>query len=122
MEWIDVGHVHDDLVDAISHGVVKLDKMPEDKMPEELKVMSPKLRREFVERKISQRNGVRRAMAEVISLRHAFLQRKMSEEIGEDGKPPQVLGDALVRAVRLQATQRGFQFAAAQAALASEIP
>ena len=115
-------HVHDELIDAISHGVVKLDEMPEDKMPEELKVMSPELRREFVERKIAQRNGSRRAMAEVISLRHAYLQRKMSEAIGEEGKAPQVLGDALVQAVRRQAKKRGFQFAEAQAGLASQTP
>lgn len=115
-------HVHDDLVDAVSHGAVNLDRMPEDKMPEELKVMSPDDRRNYIREKIEQRNRVRRQMAEVISTRHAHLQRMMSEQIGEEGKAPQVLGDALIEAVRKQATRRGFQFDKMSPTFASQNP
>lgn len=100
-------HAHHDLVDAIDHGVVELARMPEAKMPEALQVMSPEQRMEFVEDKVAERDRIRRQMADVISKRHAFLQQKMAEQAGKDVT---VLGDALVEAVRSQATQRGFQF------------
>ena len=115
-------HVHDDLIDAISHGVVKLDNMPVDKMPEALKKMTPEMREEFINTKIADRNRVRRLMAEVISQRHSFLQQKMSEQIGKEGKSPQVLGDALAKAVRSQTTQRGFKFSEGRTEVASGTP
>lgn len=115
-------HVHDDLIDAVSHGVVDLDRMPVDEMPETIQSMTAESRSEYVQNKIAERNRVRREMAEVISKRHAFLQRKMSEQIGETSGQPQVLGDALIEAVRRQATQRGFEFSDAKNALASQTP
>ena len=103
-------HAHHDLIDAVDHGKVDLATMPEAKMPEALQKMTPEQRDSFVEGKLAARDGIRRQMADVIAKRHAFLQRKMSEELGEEGKPMPAFGDALVSTVRSQAVQRGFEF------------
>lgn len=103
-------HAHSDLIDALDHGLVKLDKMPVAKMPEHLRAMSTEQRMAYLEKKIADRQKVRRQMADDISKRHAFVQRKMSEMTGAKNSQMMVLGDALVRAVRQQAMARGFQF------------
>ena len=112
-------HAHHDLIDAIDHGNVDLAKMEEAKMPESLQVMSADERVKFVEEKVAERDRVRREMADVISKRHAFLQQKMVEQAGAEGKEVTVLGDALVDAVRRQATKRGFEFDQGQTAQVS---
>lgn len=103
-------HAHSDLIDALDHKMVDLAKMPEAKMPEMLRAMSAEQRMAFLEKKIAARQQVRIQMADVISKRHAFVQKKMSEMPGKDGQKMTVLGDALVRAIRVQAAARGFQF------------
>ena len=103
-------HIHHDLIDAVDHGKVDLRTMLPAKMPEALQELTPAQRKSFVDSKLAARDSIRRQMANVIAKRHAFLQRKMSEELGEEGTPIPVLGDALVNAVRSQAIQRGFEF------------
>lgn len=101
-------HVDHDLVDAMNHGKVKLNKMPEDLMPANLRVMTVDQRMEFLNRKIGDRQAVRRRMADVIAKRHAFLEKVMMEKLGKDA--PNVFGEALIEALVEQATERGFKF------------
>lgn len=103
-------HAHNDLIDALDHKMVTLDKMPAAKMPQNLRVMSAEERVAFLNKKLASRQQVRRMMADLISKRHAFVQQKMSEMPGANGQRMTVLGDALVRAVRKQAIARGFKF------------
>lgn len=81
-------HARHYLIDAINHGKVDLATMPEAKML----------------------NDIRRQMADVIARRHAFLERKMAEELGKEDKTMTVFGDALVNAVRRQGIRKGFDF------------
>ena len=91
-------------------------------MPEDLQKMTPQQRVSFVEDKVAARDGIRRQMADVIAKRHAFLERKMAEELGKEDKTMTVLGDALVNAVRSQAIRKGFEFDQDSAPQASNNP
>ena len=103
-------HVHHDLVDAIQHGTVDLDKMPEDKMPPLMQKLSPAQRMEYLDEMTMQRQAIRRQMADVIASRHRFLEEKMSESLAEPTDGSQVLGGALVAAIREQAQSKGYAF------------
>ena len=103
-------HAHHDLIDALAHGKVDLTKMRPAQMPENLRAMSPDQRKAFLNGKTVERNQIRRQMADVISKRHSFIQKTMSDQPGIKGQNMTVLGDALVNAVRRQAIAKGFQF------------
>ena len=103
-------HVHNDLVDAIAHGKIDITTMPKEKMPEIIKNLTPKERGDYIEMKASQRQSVRRQMAELITKRHSFLESKMSQSQKNPAKGSVVLGDALVKAIRTQAESNGYVF------------
>jgi hypothetical protein len=103
-------HAHHDLIDALDHKMVDLNKMPAAIMPDNLRAMSNKQRMAFLNQKIAERQKIRRKMADIISQRHAFVQQKMSQMPNTKTAKVNVLGDALVRAVRSQAIARGFEF------------
>ena len=103
-------HVHHDLVDAIAHGKVDISQMSVDQMPEMLKKLTPAERIEYIEKKASQRQTVRRQMADVITKRHSFLEAKMSESQKKPSDGSIVLGDALAKAIRQQAEGKGYTF------------
>ncbi len=107
-------HVHSDLIDAIEHGHVKLANMPESKMPENLRKMTPKERKQYVAKFTQRRDQIRRKMATVIAQRQRFLNQKMSEKLKGQKNAPQVFGEALTRIVREQATARGYRWAQAR--------
>lgn len=90
--------------------MVDLNKMPAAIMPDNLRAMSNKQRMAFLNQKIAERQKIRRKMADIISQRHAFVQQKMSQMPNTKTAKVNVLGDALVRAVRSQAIARGFEF------------
>ena len=107
-------HADHDLVDALAHKRVTLAEMPQEQMPELMRKMSTAERMDFIKKKSMARDSVRRQMADVISKRHAFLQRNM-QQVGAAGKASQsgkmmMLGDALVNAVLSQTKQSGFVF------------
>lgn len=101
-------HVDHDLVDAMTHGKVQVDRMPTELMPENLRRMTADQRVEFLNGKISDRQSVRRRMADLIAKRHAYLQKQMMNDLGKDA--PQVFGEALIEALVEQATDCGFEF------------
>lgn len=100
-------HVDHDLIDALEHEKVNLAKMPVEKMPETLQAMSAEQRMTYLNGLMSQRQSIRRRMADVISRRHTFL---MSQLPGKQGQPA-VLGEALTDVLTAQAGDRGFEFA-----------
>ncbi|MEO1525637.1 MAG: vWA domain-containing protein [Planctomycetota bacterium] len=104
-------HVDHDLVDAMTHGHATLDKMPESVMPSVLAEKSASERREFMSELIARRKGVRRRMAEVLSLRQRFLENELIKR-GAEAKT--VLGDALSDAIKEQAATLGYTFSSEQ--------
>ncbi len=101
-------HVHSDLVDAIQHGHVKMESMPESKMPENLREMSKQERMDYLNSKIEEREKVRREMATLIAKREKWLQANHS---AGSQFTAETWGFAFVDAIKTQLASRGFQFA-----------
>ena len=104
-------HIENDLVDAVMHKHVNLDKMEESKMPESFRTMAPSQRREMMDELIARRRTVRRKMAEVLSMRQIFLENEMSHD---SNSATTVLGDALSNAIQKQAKTLGYDFTASE--------
>ncbi|MGF1581667.1 MAG: hypothetical protein ACFCD0_20250 [Gemmataceae bacterium] len=101
-------HVQSDLIDAIQHGHVELDNMPERKMPESLQRMTAQERKRFVAKLTKRRDEIRRKMATVIANRQRFLNQKMNDKANGEKNASQAWGEALTRIVRGQASARGY--------------
>lgn len=98
-------HVHSDLVDAVQHGQIQLDSMPEKLMPESLKAMTSDERKAFMALKISDREQVRREMATLISKRNAWIASSAPKSASDS----ETWGNVLRSAIRKQLSAAGFQ-------------
>ena len=96
-------HVHSDLVDALQHGHLKAESMPESLMPSNLRKMSAKDRMVYLKSKIADREKVRRDMATVISKRNAWIAANSKTDEAKD-----TWGAALLTAVKGQLKESGF--------------
>lgn len=103
---------HWDLVDAVLTGEEKdrldLSKVKDEELPEDLRKMTAAERKAYLEKMLSERDGLRTQIAEETKKRDAFLDVKKRELAAASGKED--FESALRAAVRKQAEKKGFNF------------
>jgi Mg-chelatase subunit ChlD len=81
-----------DLLDAIKAGKVKLDDLKPEELPEEMKKMTPKERKEFLEKVEKKRAELRARALELDKKRSGYIQQELAKnKKGKDGFDEQVL-------------------------------
>ncbi len=95
-----------DLVDAVTQGEVELKKMKEADLPAPMRQMAPADRDQYLEQVRANRAELQRQIAAASAEREAFLKAEKDRVAG--GKT--ALDDAMLSAIRKQATEQGFRF------------
>ncbi len=94
-----------DLVDAEKKGLVRLEELSEDELPRVMKSMPAARRREYVASMQKKREDLRRKVASLSAEREGFLREQQKSQAAAGG-----LDDAVIRALRRQAQQKGYVF------------
>lgn len=93
-----------DLVDADKEGVVTIDELEEDALPEEMKDMTIEERKAYVEEKAKERENIQNKINEVNEQRRDFIAEKLAE--GQDN----TLDAAMLKIIREQAAEKNYSF------------
>jgi len=94
-----------DLVDASKEGKVKVEEMEEEALPEEMKKMSKKERKEFLEKKTKEREKIQKKINELRKERDKYIAEQRKAKAGET-----TLDDAIIEAIRSQAAKKNFKY------------
>lgn len=95
-----------DLVDAEKKGRVRLEELAEDELPREMKGMSAAQRREYLASMQKKREEMRKQVSALNAERERFLREQQKSQAAAGG-----LDEAVIRALRRQAEQKGYVFA-----------
>ncbi len=94
-----------DLVDAFSLGEVDLQTLPEDDLPEALRVMTEDERRAYIESQAEKRTRIQAKIKALAAEREAFVAAERAKQAHQDRD---TLGDVIVTAIREQLKEAGF--------------
>jgi len=97
-----------DLVAAVAEGKVKLEEIPADQLPDEMRKMTAAERKEFVAKRTAEREAVRKEMADLEAKRAAFLADAAKKAAAVGGKSTFDL--EVSKTLRAQAAKKGFTF------------
>jgi len=95
-----------ELVDGVASGVIKLDELDENELPEALKPMAPADQEVYVARLASERAELRQQILELSDDRDEFLKKKVEEAGGRKDS----LDHKLYDAVKEQAREAGLEY------------
>ena len=97
-----------DLVDAAGDGTVDLSEVEEEALPEEMRGLDEKGRKEYVEKKTEERKKIQAEIQKLNKDRKNYVaaERKKMDKSGSES-----LDSALIKAVRSQAVEADFEFA-----------
>lgn len=93
-----------DLVDADKEGTVKIEDLPKDQLPEEMKNMNKEERKEFVDQKAKEREKIQSEIQKLEENRSKFISEKLSQD--QDN----TLDAAMIKIIRKQAQKKNFKF------------
>ena len=93
-----------DLVDAEKEGKVKIEELPKDQLPEEMKNMNKEERKEYVEKKTKEREKIQNEIQKLEDKRNKFVTEKQSQN--QDN----TLDAAILNIIREQAQKKNFKF------------
>ncbi|MBM4147934.1 MAG: VWA domain-containing protein [Lentisphaerae bacterium] len=97
-----------DLAEAVVLGAVAMDKLEEDKLPEELRKMGKDEREAYLKEKVEERRALEKELSELNRQRDAYIAGEMKKRDAEGGKKG---FDAEVeRMVREQAARKGISY------------
>jgi hypothetical protein len=94
-----------DLVDAVKKDGVKLETVPEQELPKELKPLAPGARQAFVDQKAAERAKIQSEIKKLNEERQKFVAEKAKEK-GEEA----TLDKVIVQALRQQAAKKAIEF------------
>jgi hypothetical protein len=97
-----------DLVDAVEAGAVNLTTMRDEDLPAELKKMSEKERKAYVDGKMKERTDIQNKINELSLKRDAHIAAEKQKSAANAA--PNTLDTAIVTAIRSQATRSNIQF------------
>ncbi len=100
-----------DLVDALNDGGVKLADVKAEDLPENMRSMSLADRQQYVSRQSAERQRLQDRINRLNGERNAFVAEKQKQQAARSGE--KTLDQALVEAIRSQASQKRFIFEAA---------
>ena len=96
-----------DLIDALENKAVKLEKIEEEALPQEMRKMEATQRKEFVQQKAKQRHQIKEEIGRLSKQRDAYVAKKKSEAATPAVK---TMDSALTQAVIKQGKQKNYQF------------
>lgn len=94
-----------DLVDASKEGTVKVEDLKDDELPEEMKKMSVKERKTYIEKVGKQREAIQERINELNAERSKYVAKKMLENKNEN-----TLDAVMIKTIREQAEHRNYKF------------
>ena len=94
-----------DLVDAEKEGAVKVEELEEDALPEEMKKMSPKERKQFVKEMTEKRDKIQQKIKTLKKERDTYISKKRKEQAQEN-----TLDSAMISAIKQQAGKKNYKF------------
>lgn len=97
---------HWDLVDALANDKVKLEDVEAKDLPENMRKMTVKERKAYVEAKKAGRARIQQKIQELNDQRKKYVAAEMKKQ----QKPGETLGSAITQAVREQAKKKNFKF------------
>jgi Mg-chelatase subunit ChlD len=98
-----------ELVQAVQDGSVKLEDIPAEQLPENMRDMSVRERAEYIEQQAARRAAVQEQINELGRQRQAFLDQARAEAAGEGGFDQKV-----IEALRRQAARFGIEYKEAE--------
>jgi len=96
-----------DAVDAMAENDDFIEEVEEEQLPDEMKDMDVKERKEYVEKKAKERAAIQAKIQEAAKKRTAFITEKRKEAAGEDKN---TLDAVMLKTVREQAQKQQFKF------------
>jgi hypothetical protein len=96
-----------DLVDAKKEGAVDLDKLDVKDMPAEMQKMTPEQRKAYVEKKAKERAEIQAKIKKLNDERNKYVAEEMKKAAGAGAT---TLDQAVINAVREEATAKGYKF------------
>ena len=95
-----------DFIDALKSDKVKLEDVKAEDLPEEMRKMTMKERKAYVEAKTKQRADLQKKIQELNDQR----KKHVAEEMKKRQKEGNTLGSAITQAIRAQAMKKNFEF------------
>ncbi len=94
-----------DLVDAVEQKQVKLDQLSEEQLPPELKKLSPKERKAYIQKMAKRRKELREQIRQLDQKRRQYIAQKR-KELAKQGKD--TFQEAVLQAIRQQAARKNY--------------
>jgi len=94
-----------DLLDAVENGMINLEEMEDEELPEELKGKSDKEIEEYIKNMQKEREKIQKEINELNEKRRKYVAKEMEKIASED-----TLDSAIIKSVREQATKKHFAF------------
>jgi len=94
-----------DLVDAEKEGKVKVEELDEKDLPEEMKKMSVKERKEFIEKKWKEREEIQKKINQLKKKRDKYVTEQRKKGAAEE-----TLDQAIIKTIRDQAEKKKYKF------------
>ncbi|MHC4742403.1 MAG: vWA domain-containing protein [Planctomycetota bacterium] len=98
---------HWDLVDALAKDADKLEELKEEQLPENMRKMTEKERKEYVQTKAKERAEIQKKIQTLNEQRKKYVAVELKKQQAAGGK---TLGSAVIQAVREQAEKKNFKF------------
>lgn len=94
-----------DLVDALEEGEVSIENMKDEDLPEEMKGMTKKERKEYVEKQIKKRKEIQEKINKLNEDRRKYVEKEMKKQTEEN-----TLDSAIINSIRKQASKKNYEF------------
>jgi hypothetical protein len=94
-----------DLVDKKKEGTLKVEELKDEELPDEMKKMSVKERKDFIDKKEKERETIQTQINKLNDERSKYVAQKMLENKNEN-----TLDAVMIKTIREQAKQKNFSF------------
>ena len=100
-------NAHWDLVDAVNHKKVDLEKVDKKDLPENMRKMTPEERRDYVRKQALERKKIQAEINKLNTARRKYVAAEMKKRAASGEKS---LGSEVNRSLRAQAARKNFKF------------
>jgi len=94
-----------DLVDAEKEGKVKVEELDEEELPEEMRKMDKKERKEYIEKKKKEREEIQEKINRLKKERDRYVTEQRKKGAAEE-----TLDQAIIKTIRDQAEKKNYKF------------
>ncbi|HLL55550.1 MAG TPA: vWA domain-containing protein [Myxococcaceae bacterium] len=99
---------HWDLVDGSKKGTVKVEALPAEQLPEELRKLDAPARKAFVEKKAKEREDIQKRIAELNAERSKFIAAEAQKQSAASAE--ESVDGAMIKTIKQQASKNAYTF------------